>query len=647
VSGPTDRLIIGTAGHIDHGKSSLVKALTGIDPDRLKEEKDRGITIVLGFAPLDLPSGRRCGVVDVPGHERLVRTMIAGASGIDLVLLVVAADEGTMPQTREHLAICELLGVRHGVVVVNKVDLVDEEWLDLVRADLADELAGTFLAEAPIVSCSARTGAGLDELVAAIDRIAGHATRRDPDGLLRMPVDRVFTMKGFGTVLTGTLVGGRVRVGDPVELLPSGVQGRVRGIQVHAVSVEDSLAGQRTAINIQGAETAEVDRGQWLVHHGSFTPARRLEGRLRLLPAFPHPLRKRARVLVNAGTTQTPATVRLLEGESLSPGESCLVHIELESSIVVLPGDRLIVRGTERLEGHGHTIGGIEVVRPHARRPRRLAETVGELTALERAGSDEERISLVVAQQGLTGISHKELLPHVGVGPQAASRAIKALVRKGELRSFGQQDLIHANRLEALEEKARAQVAMFHERQPMEPGMGREELRSKLSGVSPALFALLLDRLERAKSVIIERDLVRNPAFRPRAATGGGQIEQLKASIAQRIERAGLTPPTDKELAAELGLDPRELQAALKLLVTDGTAVKVAEGLHFASSHLETLEATLLAHFTREDTLTAQQFKALTGASRKFTIPLGEHFDRRKLTMRIGDARVLRHKPGE
>lgn len=642
---PTDRLIIGTAGHIDHGKSTLVEAMTGVDPDRLKEEKDRGITIVLGFAPLDLPTGRRCGVVDVPGHERLVRTMIAGASGIDLVLLVVAADEGTMPQTREHLAICELLGIEHGVVALTKTDLVDEEWLELVKDDLSEELSGTFLSEAPVVPCSSHTKDGFDELYAALDTVAERAGRRDPDGLLRMPVDRVFTMKGFGTVATGTLIGGRIRAGDPIELLPSNVQGRVRGLQVHGESVEDSLAGVRTAVNIQGPEAAEVRRGEWVVKPGSLTPTWRVEGRLTLLDAYPRPLKKRAPVLINAGTTQAAGTIRLLEGDKLSPGGSALVHLELEAPIVALPGDKLIVRGTERLEGHGHTIGGIEVARPHARRPRKPMVTVEELEALEVAETDEERISLVILQRGHTGMTQKELLPLLGIGPQAASRALKTLTRKGDLKPYGQQGYIHRDQLERLEERASKQLDGFHRDSPMEPGMPREELRSKLPGVSPALFSLLLDRLSRKSKIVVEQELLRRPKFRPRVDTSSAAMEKLKSDIAGRLERSGLTPPTDKVLAEDLALDKRQVLATLKLLVSDGKVVKVTEGLHFAQSRIDDLENRIIEHFENDENLDAQKFKAMTGASRKFTIPLAEYFDRNKLTLRIGDVRVLRRKP--
>lgn len=646
MASPTDRLIIGTAGHIDHGKSTLVNALTGVDPDRLKEEKARGITIVLGFAPLDLPSGRRCGVVDVPGHERLVRTMIAGASGIDLVLLVVAADEGAMPQTREHLAICQLLGVRHGVVALTKSELADPEWLELVRSDLTDELAGTFLEGAPVVPCSARTAHGLDELLAALDRVAERAGRRDPDGLLRMPVDRAFTMRGFGNVLTGTLVSGRIRTGEPVQLLPSGVQGRVRGLQVHGEPVDDSVAGVRTAVNIQGPDADEVSRGEWVVHPGSLSPSRRIDGRLTLLSAFPRPLKKRSRLLVHAGTTQSLATIRLLEGDRLTPGSDGLVHVQLESPLVVLPGDRLILRGTERLAGHGHTIGGVVVIRPQARRPRKLERTVEELEALEGAQTDEDRIELVVEQQGLTGTTQKELLPLAGLGPQAASRALKALTRSDRLKAFGQGGYIHVRQLGELERRGLEQVEAFHEANPMEPGMPREELRSKLPGTSPTLFGLALDRLTRSDELIVEQDLVRRRGFKPKGI-GGARLEQLKDDLMGRLEEGGLTPPRDKELAEAVSTDLRQVVAALKLLASEGRAVKVTEGLHFAASHLKDLERAIVEHLEREETLSAQQFKALTGASRKFSIPLGEYFDRQKLTMRVGDVRVLRRRSGE
>lgn len=639
---PTDRLIIGTAGHIDHGKSTLVRALTGVDPDRLKEEKERGITIVLGFAPLDLPSGRRCGVVDVPGHERLVRTMIAGASGIDLVLLVVAADEGTMPQTREHLAICQLLGVEHGVIAITKKDLVDEEWLELVRSDLADEVKGTFLEGAPIVPCSSTSGEGgegLDELRAVLDKVAAQAAKRDPDGLLRMPVDRVFTMKGFGTVATGTLIGGRLRVGDAVSFLPSGLEGRVRGLQVHGEAVEASIAGTRTAVNVQGSEAGEVHRGEWLVHPGAVERSYRLDVHLTLLPIFPRPLKARSKALVHAGTTHVEAVVRLLEGDKIEPGSAAYAHLELSGQVVVLPGDRLILRGTERLAGHGHTIGGAVVVRPQARRPRKRARTLEEVRALAEAGSDAKRLSLVVEQHGLAGIDQKPLVLRSGVGPQAASRLLKELVSSKEIVRFGQQGNIHARRLSELVSLAADMIKSFHASNPLEAGMPREELRSKLPSVTPALFGLVLDRLGRTGDVVVGKEIVHEATFKPAVSLDAVQ-DKIKAALAA----GGLTPPRDKELAQSLEVEPKVLKAALKLLIGEGDVVKVAEGLYFATKHVEELEGAVVRHLEAEERLTAQEFKVLTGASRKFTIPLGEYFDRQKLTMRVGDARVLRRK---
>ena len=644
VSNPTDRLIIGTAGHIDHGKSTLVRSLTGVDPDRLKEEKERGITIVLGFAPLDLPSGRRCGVVDVPGHERLVRTMIAGATGIDLLLLVVAADEGVMPQTREHLAICELLGVRQGVVALTKTDLVDDEWLELVRSDLASELRGSFLEKAPVVACSATTGQGLDELLATLDRVADKAERRSVEGLLRLPIDRSFIMKGFGTVVTGTLLSGRVQVGDSVEALPSGATGKVRGLQVHGAQVQHSVAGTRTAVNVQGAGAAGFKRGEWLVHPDSIDVSRRLDVRARLLSIYPKPLGRRTHLLVHAGTTHVEAVMSLLEGETLEPGQEAYAHLELSGPLLVLPGDRLIFRGTQRLAHHGHTIGGAVVIRPSARRPRKRAKTLAEVQALDRAETDEERLALVVHQAGPGGIEWRELLMRTGLGSRETRSLLKKLAKEHRLVAFGQSGVIHGDHLAWLERTALDRITAYHEANPLEPGMPREELRSKLPGVSPALFGLVLEALRHGPDAVVENDLVRRSDFKPGASHAG--VEQLKRDILGRLADGGLTPPRDKELSEALGVGLAEVRAALKLLVADGRIAKVAEGLFFAVEHLDDLRARVIEHLERHEKLTAQEFKTLTGASRKFTIPLAEYFDKEKLTMRVGDARVLRRKPG-
>jgi selenocysteine-specific elongation factor len=636
-------LIIGTAGHIDHGKSSLVQALTGIDPDRLKEEKERGITIALGFAPLDLPSGRRCGVVDVPGHERLVRTMIAGATGIDLVLLVVAADEGSMPQTREHLAICKLLGVQHGLVALTKVDLVDEEWLELVHQDLRDELKDSFLADAPVIPCSSTTGLGLDQLRDALDEAIEETRRRPPDGLLRMPVDRVFTMKGFGTVTTGTLLGGRLQVGDAVELLPQGAQLRVRGLQVHGAEVEQSVAGTRTAVNLQGPAADQVQRGQWLVRPGTLQPSKRLDVEAQLLPVFPRPLPQRAKVLLHAGTTQVQATVRWLEQDQVEPGGQAIAHLELSAPVVALPGDRLILRGTERMSHHGHTIGGATVVRPLARRPRQRARTAAEVRALMEAKNLDQRIALVVAQAGQAGLAVQELLPRLDAEAPRAQPRLKELQRRGEVVGFGQKSYLHRDALEGLLSQAGQRIAEFHRDHPLVAGMPREELRSKLPGVQVPLFSLLLERLRHSGAVHVDSDIVRDATFRP-SGGDGEDLAELKASILERLTNAGLTPPRDKELVAALERDRAPVMAALKLMVGEGTVVKIVEGLYFAAAHIKELETKVRHHLEREGELTAQQFKSLTGASRKFTIPLGEYFDRQKLTLRVGDSRVLRRR---
>lgn len=640
---PTDRLIIGTAGHIDHGKSTLVRRLTGIDPDRLKEEKERGITIVLGFAPLDLPSGRRCGVVDVPGHERLVKTMIAGATGVDILLLVVAADEGVMPQTREHLAIGELLGVERGVIALTKSDLVDEEWLELVESDLESELTGSFLEGAPVVKCSAETGFGIDELLATLDKVAEGSKRRDPDGLLRIPVDRVFSIKGFGTVITGTLVSGRVQVGDTINLLPSGQEGKVRGLQVHGDSVAQSIAGTRTAVNIQGSDVAETQRGQWVVHPGAFDVSHRLDARVKLLPIYPRSLKKRTKILVHVGTKQVEGVMSLLESDTLEPGNEAFVHLQLGNPVIALPGDRLILRGTERLSGHGHTIGGAVVLRPQARRPRKKQNTVAELEALTSAETDAERLELTVKHHGGTGLDIKEILARTGIGPQQARSTLKKLTKEGSVVLFGNSGYIHREQLDRLEESAVQLINAYHEANPMEAAMPREELRSKLPGVNQPLFGELIQKLRRREDITVDKESLKRSSFTPEEAST--DVEGLKKALQEKLDAGGLTPPRDKELAEEVGLDLKKVVSALKLLVADGPVVKVAEGLHFSRQAIDALEKDVLAHFETEKHLDAQQFKKLTGASRKFTIPLGEYFDKEKLTMRVGDARVLRRKP--
>ncbi|MEK6606783.1 MAG: selenocysteine-specific translation elongation factor, partial [Myxococcota bacterium] len=633
-------IILGTAGHIDHGKTSLVRALTGIDTDRLPEEKQRGITIELGFAHLEIENFR-FGVVDVPGHERFVRAMVAGAGGIDLVMLVIAADEGVMPQTREHLDICELLAVPRGLVVLTKVDACEPDWLELVTEDVRKALAGTFLHDAPIVPVSAHTGAGLDDLRNTIVTIAGEVPPKDPDGLFRLPLDRVFTMKGFGTVVTGTLVAGRVRVGDDVVCLPSGVPAKVRGLQVHGGAVEEAFAGQRTAVNLQGPEREQVARGEVLAHPGTLAPCAILDGALRYLRVCKRPLKSRARVLFHTGTTQVMGSLVLVEGKEILPGDQGLVQLHLDEPVVVLPGDRFILRGFETQENYGTTLGGGEVVRALAPKLRRPSAEAATLLRAMRAADPTSRVALEVAAAGPAGLDRAELAARLSSTPRALDRALDALSSKGVLVRFDREKgaVVHRDAFAALARRVVDEVERFHAEQPLRAGVAREEVRSKLEGVAPKLFHAACEDLIARGELSADRETVRRPSHQAKAAAAG--LAPLKARIATRLREAALSPPRPAELCADLGAGERDVSDALRLLVEERAACKVAD-LWFDREAVDALRARLAAFLAKQGAITPQQWKELCGATRKFSIPLAEHFDAEKLTVRVGETRKLR-----
>ena len=634
-------IILGTAGHIDHGKTSLVKALTGIDTDRLKEEKERGITIELGFAHLDV-AGQRFGLVDVPGHERFIKAMVAGAGGVDVVLLVIAADEGVMPQTREHLDICQLLGIRRGVVALTKRDLVDEAWLELVTTDVRGVLAGTFLEEAAIVPVSATTRAGLDELAAELVRLARQVPPRSADGPFRLPLDRVFTMKGFGTVVTGTIFGGRVKVGDDVAALPDGPTAKVRGLQVHGEAVVEARAGTRCAVNLGGVERTEVRRGHTLtLAAGTLEPTHLLDASLRYLRTSRAPLPGRARALLHHGTAQVMATIVLVDHQELAPGDAGLVQLHLDEPLAALPGDRYIVRGFAQQAHYGTTIGGGELVRVHAPKVRRSsAEAAAALARLAQA-SPLERVALEVKAAGPAGASRQGLLGRLGLAPSELDDALNRLGQSGELWRGDAQLWVHAEPLARLEQTALAAIDQLHAEKPHLEGIGREELRSRLPrSLPPRLFDALIDALTRRGAIVAERDVVRR-ARHTVARAASGAVD-LAGRVHEKLRAYGIEPPAPKDLSSAIGVPDAELRPALDLLLRDGRLVRVKSDYWVERSAIDGLRAKLRAHLAAHGQITPQEWKTITGASRKYSIPLAEHFDAEKLTLRVGEVRKAR-----
>ncbi len=635
----TQPIILGTAGHIDHGKTSLVLALTGIDTDRLKEEKQRGITTELGFAHLDI-DGRRFGLIDVPGHERFLKAMVAGAGGVDVAMLVIAADEGVMPQTREHLDVCHLLGIRHGVVVLSKRDLVEPAWLELVESDVRAALQGSFLAEACLLPVSAKTGEGLPELRAELARLATLVRARSPDGPLRLPLDRVFTMKGFGTVVTGTILGGRVRVGDDVVALPAGRAAKVRGLQVHGEAVAEARAGTRCAVNLAGVERDDVQRGEMLAHPGALAPAHLVDARLRYLRTSRGPLAQRAKCLVHLGTAQVMATVVLADRSELRPGDEALVQLHLDEPLAALPGDRFIARGFQLQEHHGTTIGGGEIVRVHARKLRRADADAARTLREVAEAAPVERVALEIKSAGPAGMTRALLGGRLGLASAAVDDALNRLVQASELLREGDQ-FLHAEALARLEAAALAAVDAFHVASPHKDGMPREELRSRLSrALAPRFFDALVAGLVRRGALTAAQDLVARARRAPAAAATA--LAPLTEKIAERFGAWALEPPRPDDVAAELHAPPAQVKQALDVLVRAGRLVRVKSDYLVDAGALATLRARLRAYLEAHAQITAQEWKAMVGSSRKFAIPLAEHFDAEKLTLRVGEIRKLR-----
>ena len=632
------RVVLGTAGHIDHGKTTLIKALTGVDCDRLKEEKERGITIELGFTSMVLPSGLEISIVDVPGHEKFIHHMVAGATGLDLVALVIAADEGIMPQTREHLDICKLLRVKKGLVALTKIDLVEKDWLDLVKEEIQEFVRGTFLEGGAIVPLSSTTGEGLKALVAELDRLAQEVEERSPEGLFRLPIDRVFTIKGFGTVVTGTIISGTISVGDTLEVLPKGLESKVRGIQAHGKPVESATAGLRTGINLHGLEKAAIDRGNVLALSQTLKPTAVLDVAFHLLSSSPKPLKHRTRLRVHLGTAEALGRAILLDREEVKPGEEAFFQIRLEEPIVALPGDRFVIRSYSPLL----TIGGGEVLDAFPTRHRRFSPRVKEEMETLEKGSDDEKIRLRLLKAGPAGLSWPELVRRSNMLPAKLKSRVETLVASGGILSDNGDRLryFHSQVIADLKRFCLDYLKDFHRKNPLQPGAMKEELKSKLPPqVDARLFNHLFSILIEEKKIIVEKETVRLSSH---TISLKEEEKDLRKKMVLLYARGKLQPPLVKEVTAELAVAENELKPVLQLLTKEGTLVKVKEDLYFHQQAMQELEGEVISFLQQHKEMTPTQFKEISQVSRKFAIPLMEHFDARKVTMRIGDKRVLR-----
>ncbi|HPB70009.1 MAG: selenocysteine-specific translation elongation factor [Syntrophales bacterium] len=636
-------LIVGTAGHVDHGKTALVRALTGVDTDRLKEEKNRGITIELGFAPLTLPSGLAVDIVDVPGHERFVRQMVAGAAGIDLVVLVIAADEGVMPQTREHLQICALLGIRRGLVALTKTDMVDPDWRTLVAEDVREFLQGTFLEGAPVCPVSALAGEGLGDLLGALDAVAAAVEEEEDCGLFRLPVDRVFTMKGFGTVVTGSLISGAIAAGEAVDIFPRGVTAKIRGMQIHNEGVTEAAAGQRVAINLQGVEKAMLGRGDVLARPATLLPSRRLDVRASSLASAGRALKNRALVRFHAGTSELMARIILRDRDELKPGEAAAAQLFLEAPACCVAGDRFVLRSYSPVT----TVGGGVVLDPLPKKHRRRDPEVASALTVLAEGDGAARTAVILERSGARGAAPGELCVRTGMpvrrlqkildGLFAAHRAV--LVDRDEMRA------VAAGVYQDLQNRIVADLTDYHARHALKEGLSREELRTALGrAVTPKLFQMVLRDLEKAGRIVADREHVRLPGHQVQL---GGELAALRQEMGDLYRDAGLAPPTLREIRERFADRVRPAESVLKVMLQEGELVKVSEDLYYHGDNLAALRERYRVLLIRDGKATPVEFKELTGLTRKFIIPLMEYFDLTKLTIRSGDQRLLREKEGK
>ncbi|MCP4745598.1 MAG: selenocysteine-specific translation elongation factor [Desulfobacteraceae bacterium] len=634
------QFILGTAGHIDHGKTSLIRRVTGIDTDRLKEEKLREITIELGFAHLCLTNGQQIGIVDVPGHEKFVKNMVAGITGIDLVAMVIAADEGIMPQTREHLEICSLLGIQNGLIVLTKVDMVDEEWLEMVRVEVQEFTRNTFLDQAPMVLFSAHTGQGVESFINAVEQICAKILHRPSSGIFRLPIDRVFSMKGFGTVITGTLASGKVSVGEPVNIYPSGMQSKIRGIQVHGQSVETAYAGMRTAINFQGLDKAMVERGNVASNPDALIPSYMVDVVLNYLPSNEKPLKDRRQIRFHTGTSEVMGIVILLDRDQLRPGQTALAQIRLDTPVTLIKNDPYVLRSYSPVR----TIAGGAIINPIAKKHKRHKDDViNQLSRLANA-SPEDIALLHIENCGFEGCSYRDLRLMVNLPEKKLDHILQNMMSKQQaiLVDKEKRIFIHTQSLDALENSVYEFLTAYHTANPLKQGMPKEELKSRLPDrLNIKVFTLLLNHMLKEGKLAQTKEIVHLPEHK---ISLGEDEKSLRKKIIDIYLNSGITPPFFKEVIKQLDSSMDLAHQVLELLLKEAILVKVKEDLYYHNDPLAKLKQKLIDHLVSKGEISTPQFKDMTGASRKFVIALIEHFDSIQLTIRVGDMRQLRKK---
>jgi selenocysteine-specific elongation factor len=632
-------VIMGTAGHIDHGKTTLIKALIGIDCDRLSEEKKRGITIELGFAFLDLGEDNRLGIVDVPGHEKFVKNMVAGAAGVDFVVLVIAADEGIMPQTREHLEICQLLGVSTGLVALTKIDMVDEEWLEMVKEEVAAYLEPTFLGGAPILPVSAHTGQGLDELKAELRTLVAEFKPRRRSDLFRLPVDRVFTMKGHGTVVTGTMISGSISLGEDVTLYPGSTTSKVRGLQSHGETVETAQAGRRTAVNLAGLEVDDVHRGDVLARPGSLFPSDVWDIELTVLESSRLPLKHRREIHFHHGARDILARIYLLDRDELAPGETAVCQARFSEPMAGVWGDRVVLRSFSPLRA----FAGGRVIGPAGHRIKRFSKDV-ELLGQLASDKPEEVAAAQLELAGPKGVSFAELLTMTNLETKGLEKTLGLLGGQQRAVLFDKEARRYAGG--ALADRLASELldflAEFHRRESMKPGVQRGELASSWGrDLPPKLMHYLLERLLKKGEIEIDQDVFRLKGHKVSLASDQAKVRE---TILGAYAGGGVTPPNLKDVLEPLGMTAKQAAPVLRLLQDQGELVRVKDDMYYHAQALNGIRDGIVGFFVDHEEMSAPDFKDITGLSRKYLIPVLEYFDKEKLTVRVGDVRRLRKR---
>lgn len=639
-------IVLGTAGHVDHGKTSLIRALTGIETDRLKEEKKRGITIELGFAHLDLPCGHRIGIVDVPGHEKFVKNMVAGVTGMDLVAFIIAADEGIMPQTVEHFEICRLLGVKQGMIILTKIDMVEEDWIEMVQDEIRDFCEGSFLEEAPILPVSSTTGVGIDKVLETLDSFVSKHQFNEAFGPFRLPVDRIFAMKGFGSVVTGTSISGRTNIGDDLRLYPSNSIGKVRGIQVHSESVDTVEAGHRTAINLQGVDTSKIERGMVLATPDALQENYMLDCQFLYLGSNSKPLKHRKRVRVHLGTAEIIGRISLIDRDELEPGEEVGVQILLEKPVAVWPEDRFVIRSYSPVA----TIGGGRVLGNLSPRKRK------RLTEADRAynveifntlieGDLTDRCLLFLKESGAKGLTFDDLAIRLGLFGKHLKKALteplstkKMVVVDSAAQRYVDVQIAEKTKKELLEA-----LAVYHKANPLQTGLVREELRLLVGReIDQKVFAYCLNELLRKDAIVQEESMIRLAGHEVALKA---DEEELQKELLSWYASKGFSTPTVRDTMEKFSeYSEKMVKQVLDLLLREGKLVKISETLYYEKNIIEGLVEQVIGVIKREGEIDAPGFKNLTGLTRKFSIPVLEYIDRIKLTIRVGDKRILRKK---